>query len=83
MTWRDLRGWKRHCWRVYRGGVAPVACETGTRFEDSVRPVFMVGVGRFARIASFFRREARRPRMLDTTVANVRDQFFFSYWLDT
>lgn len=57
---------------IHRGGVAPVASETGTEFEDGIRAVLLVvGVGAEVRLesnASFLRREARRPRMLDTTI---------------
>lgn len=63
--------------QTHRGGVAPVAYVTGTRLDEGMRPLFIVGAApevRFDRIASFFLRAARRPRMLDTTISNVSDQ---------
>lgn len=63
--------------QTHRGGVAPVACVTGTRFDEGMRPLFIVGAVpevRFDRIANFFLRAARRPRMLDTTISNISDQ---------
>ena len=69
-----LSAWKEICddsqsnLQGYRGGVAPVELGVGARLDGGRRPLPTVGAEvRLESWESFFRREARRPRMLDTT----------------
>lgn len=64
---------KDQCSGVYLGGVAPMACATG---GGNVVGANLLGpleggviVCRLEIMANFLRRDANRPRMLDTTVA--------------